>query len=65
METEGILVRAIFDFDSTDGSSLSFRAGDIINVYHQLETGWWDGVFNGSRGCVFPRFDSWLGGYVC
>lgn len=52
MDNPGVLVRALFDFASTDGSSLSFRAGDIINVYHQLETGWWDGVFDGCRGCV-------------
>jgi hypothetical protein len=49
---DGLLVRALFDFSSTDGSSLSFRAGDLIHVYHQLETGWWDGVFDGCRGCV-------------
>lgn len=49
---DGLLVRALFDFHSTDGSSLSFRAGDLIQVYHQLETGWWDGVFDGCRGCV-------------
>ena len=47
-----LLVRALFDFRSTDGSSLSFRAGDVIHVYHRLETGWWDGVFEGCRGCV-------------
>ena len=43
-------VRAIFDFEATDPSALSFRAGDIIEVITQLESGWWDGLLGRERG---------------
>jgi len=58
----GMYVRALYDYDADDRTSLSFRQGDIIQVITQLESGWWDGVINGVRGwfpsnyCdVFPR----------
>ncbi|CAG8459456.1 56_t:CDS:2, partial [Ambispora leptoticha] len=44
------LVRALYDFNSNDASSLSFRKNDIIQVLTQLESGWWDGFCNGERG---------------
>ncbi|OCK90161.1 ras GEF [Cenococcum geophilum 1.58] len=43
-------VRALYDYDADDRTSLSFRQGDIIQVITQLESGWWDGVINGIRG---------------
>jgi son of sevenless-like protein len=43
-------VRAIYDYDADDQTSLSFRQGDIIQVITQLESGWWDGVIHGTRG---------------
>ena len=43
-------VRALYDYDSDDRTSLSFRAGDIIQVLNQLESGWWDGIINDVRG---------------
>ncbi|KAF2264765.1 ras GEF [Lojkania enalia] len=43
-------VRALYDYDADDRTSLSFRQGDIIQVITQLESGWWDGVINGVRG---------------
>jgi len=43
-------VRALYDYDADDRTSLSFRAGDIIQVITQLESGWWDGVIHGVRG---------------
>ena len=46
----GILVRALFDFKSSESSSLNFQVGDIIEILGQLESGWWDGVFEGERG---------------
>ncbi|KAK9721912.1 hypothetical protein K7432_003034 [Basidiobolus ranarum] len=50
------LVRALYDFDSTDDSSLSFRKGDIIEVITQLDSGWWDGLCNGLRGWFPSEF---------
>ena len=43
-------VRALYDYDADDRTSLSFHEGDIIQVITQLESGWWDGVINGVRG---------------
>lgn len=43
-------VRALFDFQGSDASSLSFRRGDIIEVLNTLESGWWDGLLDDERG---------------
>lgn len=45
-----LYVRALYDYDADDRTSLSFRQGDIIQVITQLESGWWDGVIHGTRG---------------
>ncbi|OCF40495.1 hypothetical protein I317_05665 [Kwoniella heveanensis CBS 569] len=44
------LVRARFGFQATDNSALSFAAGDLIQVFRKLESGWWDGMLDGKRG---------------
>ncbi|KAI9806795.1 MAG: hypothetical protein M1826_004638 [Phylliscum demangeonii] len=46
----GMYVRALYDYEVDDRTSLSFRVGDLIQVLNQLETGWWDGVLRGVRG---------------
>jgi son of sevenless-like protein len=43
-------VRALYNYDADDPTSLSFRQGDLIQVITQLESGWWDGFINGVRG---------------
>lgn len=45
-----LYVRALYDYDADDRTSLSFRQGDVIQVITQLESGWWDGVIRGVRG---------------
>ncbi|KAH8725856.1 ras guanine nucleotide exchange factor domain-containing protein [Phaeosphaeriaceae sp. PMI808] len=45
-----IYVRALYNYEADDRTSLSFRQDDIIQVITQLESGWWDGVINGVRG---------------
>ncbi|KAI0316803.1 ras guanine nucleotide exchange factor domain-containing protein [Amylostereum chailletii] len=42
--------RALYDYQSADDSSLSFRKNDVIEVLTQLETGWWDGLLGDERG---------------
>ncbi|KAI0754910.1 ras GEF [Daedaleopsis nitida] len=42
--------RALYDYQTEDSSSLSFRKGDIIEVLTRLESGWWDGLLNDERG---------------
>ncbi|RAL04777.1 putative cell division control protein Cdc25 [Aspergillus ibericus CBS 121593] len=49
-----LFVRAMYDYDADDHTSLSFRRGDIIQVLNQLETGWWDGVIDNSVRGWFP-----------
>ncbi|KAI9793896.1 MAG: hypothetical protein M1816_007148 [Peltula sp. TS41687] len=46
----GMFVRALYDYEADDRTSLSFHEGDLIQVLTQLETGWWDGVLRGVRG---------------
>jgi son of sevenless-like protein len=46
----GMYVKALYDYDADDRTSLSFRQGEVIQVITQLESGWWDGVINGVRG---------------
>ncbi|CAJ0754824.1 11099_t:CDS:10 [Entrophospora sp. SA101] len=50
MSSSALFVRALYDFNSTDSSSLSFKKNDIIQVLTQSETGWWDGLCGGKRG---------------
>ncbi|KAL2002364.1 hypothetical protein VTN02DRAFT_113 [Thermoascus thermophilus] len=49
-EPAPLFVRALYNYDADDHTSLSFRQGDVIQVLNQLETGWWDGVINNVRG---------------
>ncbi|KAL5332356.1 ras guanine nucleotide exchange factor domain-containing protein [Aspergillus crustosus] len=49
-----LFVRAMYDYDADDHTSLSFQRGDIIQVLNQLDTGWWDGVINGNIRGWFP-----------
>ncbi|KKK14636.1 hypothetical protein AOCH_006088 [Aspergillus ochraceoroseus] len=49
-----LFVRAMYDYDADDHTSLSFRRGDVIQVLNQLETGWWDGVINNNVRGWFP-----------
>lgn len=49
-EGESFRVRAVYDFEATDESALSFRAGDVIEVLTMLPSGWWDGMLGANRG---------------
>ncbi|ORX93040.1 ras GEF [Basidiobolus meristosporus CBS 931.73] len=50
------VVRALYDFDSSDSSSLKFKKGEIIQVIDQQSSGWWDGLCNGERGWFPSNF---------
>lgn len=45
-----LYVRALYNYESDDRTSLSFQKGDTIQVLTQLTSGWWDGVIKGVRG---------------
>jgi son of sevenless len=57
-------VRALYDYDADDRTSLSFRQGDVIQVINQLESGWWDGVIHGVRGWFPSNYCSVLNGPI-
>ncbi|ORE13495.1 Src homology-3 [Rhizopus microsporus] len=52
MNTKDIIcqVRALYPYEPKDPSALSFKANAIIDVFAQLESGWWDGCCEGRRG---------------
>lgn len=50
LDRSRMYVRALYDYSTDDTTSLSFRAGDVIQVLKQLDSGWWDGIVNGQRG---------------
>ena len=51
-----LFVRARFDFQGSDPSALSFRAGDVIEVITRLPSGWWDGLLGVTRGWFPSNF---------
>ncbi|GAA6018725.1 hypothetical protein JCM10207_005556 [Rhodosporidiobolus poonsookiae] len=53
-----IFVRALYDYQGADASSLSFRQGEILEILSTLESGWWDGVAlsSGTRGWLPSNF---------
>ncbi|KIY72491.1 ras GEF [Cylindrobasidium torrendii FP15055 ss-10] len=42
--------RALYDYTAQDSSALSFHIGDIIEVFSQQDSGWWDGFLGEERG---------------
>jgi son of sevenless len=42
--------RALYDYQTENESSLSFRKDDIIEVLTKLDSGWWDGLLGQERG---------------
>ncbi|CAO3592119.1 unnamed protein product [Absidia cylindrospora] len=44
--------KALYPYTSNDGSSLSFKQGDMIDVLAQLPSGWWDGFCNVDTGAT-------------
>lgn len=45
-----VFVRALYDYVSDDDNILSFRQGDTIQVFSQLDSGWWSGFVNATSG---------------
>ena len=58
----GMYVRALYDYDADDQTSLSFRQGDLIQVLNRLDSGWWDGIINDVRGWFPSNYCAMLDG---
>jgi hypothetical protein len=43
-------VKALFDYNASTDSCISFKKGDRILVFAKDESGWWDGSVGGTRG---------------
>jgi signal transducing adaptor molecule len=46
-------VRALYDFQPTEGGELGFEKGDIIRVIESVYRDWWKGELRGKTG-IFP-----------
>jgi len=45
-----LIVRALYDYHSSDPTNLSFQEGTLIRVFTQLQTGWWEGGIDDKHG---------------
>lgn len=47
-----VFVRALYDYNATTISELSFQSGQVIEVLERHPSGWWDGLINHRRGWI-------------
>ncbi|CEP09015.1 hypothetical protein [Parasitella parasitica] len=52
-ETNGMPVKALYDFEAVNAEELNIRQGDIIIVTKKDDSGWWEGTLKGQTG-IFP-----------
>ncbi|XP_071852019.1 dynamin-binding protein-like isoform X3 [Apostichopus japonicus] len=52
----GAVVKALFDFETTDESELPLCAGDVITVTEQVDANWLKGTCNGQTGSFPSNF---------
>jgi hypothetical protein len=48
-----MMAKATFDYDATRRDELTLKTGDLIEVTHTQDAGWWTGTLKGKSG-VFP-----------
>jgi len=52
--SNAVKVRALYDYDATNDTELSFKENDILSITEQDESGWWFAEIGG-RGGFIPR----------
>ena len=52
--SQAVKVRALYDYDATNETELSFKENDILSITEQDESGWWFAEIGG-RGGFIPR----------
>lgn len=55
-ETEVIEAVAQYDFTGRTERELSFKKGDILVVFNQVSSDWWEGAFNGREGLIPDKY---------
>lgn len=48
------IVFALYDYDATESTELTFKAGAKISVLKKDESGWWEGKLNNGQSGMFP-----------
>ncbi|KAI9288520.1 hypothetical protein BC943DRAFT_316756 [Umbelopsis sp. AD052] len=51
-----IKAQALWDFDGSGGSGLSFKAGDILTITSKAMGDWWDAELDGQTGIIPSTF---------
>lgn len=53
--TQGVSVRALYDYQAADDTEISFDPGDIITNVEMVDEGWWQGLApDGQSIGLFP-----------
>ncbi|XP_050413172.1 SLIT-ROBO Rho GTPase-activating protein 1 isoform X1 [Patella vulgata] len=50
---------ALYDFEGRTERELSFKKGDILVIYQQVSTDWWEGAFGGKEGLIPDKYVTW------
>jgi len=56
-----VKARALFDYEAANDTELGFKAGDILTVTEQDESGWWYAELSGKQGFVPNNYLSVVG----
>jgi hypothetical protein len=51
---EGLMGRALYDYEATDETEIGFKEGDIIRGIETIDEGWWRGYDTSGHFGLFP-----------
>lgn len=54
INNEGMIARALYDYQAADGTEITFDPGDIITHIETIDEGWWQGLGPGGIFGLFP-----------
>ncbi|XP_076281629.1 actin binding protein 1 isoform X1 [Lasioglossum baleicum] len=54
INNEGMIARALYDYQAVDGTEITFDPGDIITHIETIDEGWWQGLGPGGIFGLFP-----------
>lgn len=53
-DDQGLMVRALYDYQAADDTEISFNPDDIISHVDQIDEGWWQGLAPDGTYGLFP-----------